>query len=738
MKKKRQAIHGFTVMELLATITILAAIMVIAIPSFSSIYKKFSKNYYTSLEENVKMAANDYFTDNKKLIPKYVGETSHVEGNVLTNLGYLEKEVSGRTDSETCNAFARVYKTAKGKYKYHGCIECFQNGKTTYSSRDTYCNDSYNLDNNQFLVPPNNGAIAYPKEYSDYINEKNDLVILVSSQLYTKAIHDEKVEYSHTSTPIRPNAFQIIEKGELINSPITLSSTASGVDILNALETEYGSGRINKNNYELFVETLMKNKVRIKYFYENATSKVTKQDGIRRRSGETPKIVVTVKRGTQDPNGTGGAKGLVSLASLKWTNQTINVNSTNLNNSPNAKITQYLCSYEGGRNYVECDTEGNISGNGNINLTYRNQESNVKIQGKTAGGVLSNVEDYTVKVDQTAPIGNIVITSTTSGWNSKDVKLAYSSNDNASGISSVKLGTTEIFDGTNGEKDWTRDDYSYSFAENYDGGNRNVSVVVTDVAGNQGTVSNAVVYKIYQACQAANIEQYGSWSNSGSCSNACGGKQNQVRSTKDKNSSTVCPNATKKVDCGGKTEDGSPSWTSQDSTCNKNNKYKKYGTQYYKSTLDGSACGSETVSKSFDCSTSEDNVSCTVSEVNSGCTSSSNHAIKGRLHIKCDRPVKRIKVVYYYAGSSGCTTSSSPSEDLYGGSWTTGSEAKNAAWFNFRGCGESYSLRYKYIVTALNGETKTYQARDGWYDFNISSGNSTSGSCSPGAGGHWE
>ena len=88
MKNKKKK-RGFTLVELLATITILSVIMIIAIPSVTKLIKKFGDNYYKMLEGNVKLAGIDYFTDHKKEIPKYINESSVVEIKDLFNKGYI-------------------------------------------------------------------------------------------------------------------------------------------------------------------------------------------------------------------------------------------------------------------------------------------------------------------------------------------------------------------------------------------------------------------------------------------------------------------------------------------------------------------------------------------------------------------------------------------------------------------------------------------------------------------------
>ena len=391
--------------------------------------------------------------------------------------------------------------------------------------------------------------------------------------------------------------------------------------------------------------------------------------------------------------------------------------------------------------------------NGVVGITLINQ----------SGAKTTKYKDY--KIDRTAPTGTVTL-SRSSGvsYNSNTPKLTINTNDNESGLSTASFNNAK--NPTSGKNSWNISGRNWNPTVNnfviYKGpglknqykngsgdtiGEGTVNLTVTDKVGNVGILRNNK-YVLYSKC--SKITKTVSEGEYGSCSAACGGgtkTRTDTTNVKDKYISGVsCPGdgATNKVTakcntqgCCSKTkETGKVSWGSW-SSCDKNNKKKRTGTVATKSSYDDSSCGTETKTDTASCSRSY--VSCKTSEIETDCESSSGKHILGRLYVKCDRPVKQIKIHYYYeGGSSGICSGVSKSTAVYdikGGSWSTGSDAKNASYFNFRGCG-STKLRYKVIVISLDGTTTTYKPEDGWYDFNFSESKKYS-ACNPKSGGIW-
>ena len=124
---------GFTLVELLATITILGILLGIAIPSVMGYMNRGKETYYHSLEDSVLNSARDYLIDYRSLYPREIGSTISINGDELINNKYIT-DIDDE-DGKKCDATVIVEKTDKDEYDYHVCLKCGNN----YSSSDESC-----------------------------------------------------------------------------------------------------------------------------------------------------------------------------------------------------------------------------------------------------------------------------------------------------------------------------------------------------------------------------------------------------------------------------------------------------------------------------------------------------------------------------------------------------------------------------------------------------------------------
>ena len=134
MKKK----NAFTLIELLATITILGILLGIAIPAVMGYMKRGTMEYYKSLENSVLNATRDYLIDYRSLYPREIGGTASISGDELLNNKYITN--IDDEDGEKCDATVIVEKIDKDEYDYHVCLKCGDN----YSSSEEICNTGGN------------------------------------------------------------------------------------------------------------------------------------------------------------------------------------------------------------------------------------------------------------------------------------------------------------------------------------------------------------------------------------------------------------------------------------------------------------------------------------------------------------------------------------------------------------------------------------------------------------------
>ena len=343
--------------------------------------------------------------------------------------------------------------------------------------------------------------------------------------------------------------------------------------------------------------------------------------------------------------------------------------------------------------------------------------------------------------DTVKPTGTIVINKKDK-WASKNVKLNLTGKDDVSGIAKSNVSRkvnnkneiNNYFNGNSGAKTWSRNNISYQFSEvnSYKGDTKSLTLKITDVAGNVSDDINGS-YKLYTSCQNKNITDNGKWQDTktrkkctGTGTSTSGGKLSvqQKKATKDVNSGAKCADATRTVEynvpgcCNKIVKDGATTNNKYNNYCNNDGKRYGTGTQKYKSALNGSHCGSKpvTISKSCDL-----DLKCRIEKTTKGCKSSADNQIYGQIKVICNQKVASVKVTYTYdTNSSYCKKNST-------NTYKPGN--KNAAVFNFRGCGGSYKLKEaKFEVKQGN---KSWSRKVTNWSTGVSS---SSGNCNPDRG----
>ncbi len=126
---------GFTLVELLAVIVVLAIILAIAIPSVLNIIKNTRYNSFKSDEELFVKAAKTYLTSNANLLPQTLNDTLKVYLSDLVINSYIENIKDPLTNNE-CKidrSYVLVTNTGLNKYSYKPALVC-----DNYISLDTF------------------------------------------------------------------------------------------------------------------------------------------------------------------------------------------------------------------------------------------------------------------------------------------------------------------------------------------------------------------------------------------------------------------------------------------------------------------------------------------------------------------------------------------------------------------------------------------------------------------------
>ena len=124
---------GFTLVELIAVIAIIAVFASVSVPLFSSLLSRFRTDYYKKLEKSVEVAASNYILDSrsqrlkngesKKVMVAELSENFSGGTNTVDEGMYLNKVVDYK--KKTCSnvSYVQVSKN-NNKYIYKVCLSC--------------------------------------------------------------------------------------------------------------------------------------------------------------------------------------------------------------------------------------------------------------------------------------------------------------------------------------------------------------------------------------------------------------------------------------------------------------------------------------------------------------------------------------------------------------------------------------------------------------------------------------
>lgn len=118
---------GFTMVELLAVITILGILAGIGVVSIQRANVKARENFYNTQRSTLTNGATSYLADHKNGYPDYVGQTSNITLKQLQEGKYVGEFTDHSKAPNSCNkdnTKVVVLRTDTNKFKYYTVLKC--------------------------------------------------------------------------------------------------------------------------------------------------------------------------------------------------------------------------------------------------------------------------------------------------------------------------------------------------------------------------------------------------------------------------------------------------------------------------------------------------------------------------------------------------------------------------------------------------------------------------------------
>ena len=321
---------GFTFVEILAAVTILGILSVIAISGVSRILERSHNEYYKNQEKNLVLAAQSYMNNNKSKMPKVIGKKTKVTAKTLKEANYLKKDITeydGKTVCDEDNTYVNVFKYGKTDYSYTAVVSC-----TNYANKEVA------------------GENAAPKIDVDFSTNKEDLrnakvtinmlgdssgntkILSYNYSLYVVVKSGSNVKYVELYNTGNREAGRVSSLTKTIDvSKYTISSKPVGLQV-----------RVTVTNINGISKTVYESKG-----YEDTTKptcdikdedKPDTQSGVKDWVNNQRTITV----GCKDGNGSGCTKNSYTKTFTKDNYKDYITISDNAGNSRNCYVTSYI------------------------------------------------------------------------------------------------------------------------------------------------------------------------------------------------------------------------------------------------------------------------------------------------------------------------------------------------------------------------------------------------------------
>ena len=474
MKRK-----GFTIVEILAAVVIIAILSVVVIPNISS-YIAISKDEYNKdVKKQMILAGKNYYSENQERLPRDTSEKTmdYISVQELSTLKYVDNEFVD-ADDNSCMEKSYVVAANKGLgINYYACMIC---GDNSYIEEDEefYCDAVNYIDNNGNSDEDGSGDEG---DSEDGESSDGSLTCVVDKE--TTGYTDDGLYVTLTATSNKEDGYitsvYVINKDtksdeeQLSDADKNKKSVTTtvyfpeyGENDVYAMDNSYNKVKCTTVNYKEPTNT----KFNVKQYY------VTEEEyESHKNTGFTNQELEELP----EYDGT-------------WKNGYIYV-----------KLDYYNFQYDS----IEIDGEDIAIGKKYFFIEDEGETTTKIVATRSDEGSSDIVRNITAKLDRTAP--TVTLSNSSSGkWTNKDVTVTVNAKDTGgSGIASKKYGTSSSSMSsnvpTNSKVVWSKT-------------NRNVVmyVQVTDNAGNKSSVASTNVRQdITPPTVTLSNSSSGSWTN---------------------------------------------------------------------------------------------------------------------------------------------------------------------------------------------------------------------------------
>ncbi len=448
MKNKPKKRKGFTLVELLATITILGVLLITVLVSYNNYLKNAKERYMKAQEDAVTLSGKEFFTDYRSALPQTIGDKESVTITELNSKKYLSKltDYNGKQcapSNDTNYNKVYAYKVMDGVYLYYTLLDC--NG---YKTNEDIKGPTITFNPNKADINKDLNVIMTAKdnkkvEYYSYEIEKDGIVI--SSESYKP--------YNGSVTITLKDEGTYVITGHAIDSSGNVTNKKSGKYVIDKTAPDCSKIQISSTN------------------------------GSRPGVWQTKDVILKIMPHSDID---------------KWSiNSCIKLKS---NGSACTRI---------GSNLVGTKTKtlkGVYDSSLSNNKGRENGQVYALITAYDAVGNSCNIRTDSYLIDKDPPtINSSSIRSRTSSFNSLKTIINLSISDRGDSNNKIYY---KIYDSLKGNSAWTEYvpvtatvgvRFNYDLAGNYDGGVRTIYIRAKDELGNISD-KKKITYTVYKAC----------------------------------------------------------------------------------------------------------------------------------------------------------------------------------------------------------------------------------------------